>query len=783
MKAKIKKLIRTKNSKDKKKRKEEETLWEEALSNHIKGDLERAKILYEKAIQLGCSNENILINLGVINENHKKSDESIRLYKKAIKLNPNNSIAHTNLGRVYKDLGLFDQAIALTLKSIELNPSCSIAHMNLGGIYRDKNELNLAITSTLNALKIDPNNPIYHMNLGGLYKEAENFNQALASTLNSLRLKPNNSTALMNLGAIYKDLEQFDKALDSTIKSLKLNPDNPIAYKNLGAIYKDLNELDLTIDSTLKYLKLRPGDPSALSLLKEALEQINLNSKNADNVTKAYELIINLNNVSQSKLTRIFIQSYLPIIQEASKTVPIISEDNNSLKKLAGDWRLRKTLTLIIPTHKDIENLFAGLRKELLTLAANKKEIPVHLKSLTEALAIQCYLNEYVYTISKGEEIMLDKLIIDSKENQDLFNQYLAIIACYIPIHKLKINKDWLIRYPKHSEESKILMTTQLKEPEAEKNIKDSVHSEFELIDLISRKVEEMYEENPYPRYRNAEYTEISLKKKASHYIKLESTRKNIKFPEILDNNHTGPRILIAGCGTGNQVINASRYKNAHITAIDLSSNSLAYAIRKTKEYGMDNVTFKKMDILQADVGLKDRFDIIECSGVLHHMEEPTKGLAILNHKLNPGGYMKIALYSEIARQDIVKARKIIKELGLKSTPDGIRKFRELLLKGEFKEISNLYRLRRDFYSLSECRDLCFHIKEHRYTTELIEQYLATEGLIFCGFILQNKVKIEYRKQFATDKNMTSLQNWHVFEKNNPLTFISMYQFWVYKNL
>ena len=64
-------------------------------------------------------------------------------------------------------------------------------------------------------------------------------------------------------------------------------------------------------------------------------------------------------------------------------------------------------------------------------------------------------------------------------------------------------------------------------------------------------------------------------------------------------------------------------------------------------EYGMDNVTFKQIDLLNvAELG--DIFDI-ECSGVLHHMENPAKVYSPLQ-KLKPGGYIKLALYSEIAR-------------------------------------------------------------------------------------------------------------------------------------
>ena len=194
----------------------------------------------------------------------------------------------------------------------------------------------------------------------------------------------------------------------------------------------------------------------------------------------------------------------------------------------------------------------------------------------------------------------------------------------------------------------------------------------------------------------------------------------------------------------------------------------------------MENVDFRKMDLLDV-TALDETFDTIECSGVLHHMEDPAKGLSTLSKKLKSGGYIKLGLYSDIARQDIILARKQIKQLGMKSTADGIRSFRQKALRGEFKELHNLLSFRRSFYSLSECRDLCFHVQEHRFTTALLQELLDAEGLIFCGFMLPGVVRKNYKQQFPSDTDMTSLENWGEFEKLNPSTFKAMYQFWAYK--
>ena len=53
-----------------------------------------------------------------------------------------------------------------------------------------------------------------------------------------------------------------------------------------------------------------------------------------------------------------------------------------------------------------------------------------------------------------------------------------------------------------------------------------------------------MYENNPYPRYRHANYTEPNLAKKIYECIKIESTRNRLNFPEALTSNHKMPKVL-----------------------------------------------------------------------------------------------------------------------------------------------------------------------------------------------------------------------------------------------
>ena len=76
------------------------------------------------------------------------------------------------------------------------------------------------------------------------------------------------------------------------------------------------------------------------------------------------------------------------------------------------------------------------------------------------------------------------------------------------------------------------------------------------------------------------------------------------------------PRVLIAGCGTGQHSLGtADRFKESKVLAIDLSLASLAYAQRKTNEFGVSNIHYAQVDILNLEK-LNNKFDVIESVGV-----------------------------------------------------------------------------------------------------------------------------------------------------------------------
>ena len=162
-------------------------------------------------------------------------------------------------------------------------------------------------------------------------------------------------------------------------------------------------------------------------------------------------------------------------------------------------------------------------------------------------------------------------------------------------------------------------------------------------------------------------------------------------------------------------------------------------------------------------------------------MHNPIKGWKVLTDCLKPGGLMKIGLYSELARQNVVKIREEISQKRIGSSKIEMKSFRDMIIESEkafYKQIINYD----DFFSLSELRDLLFHVQEHRFTIPLIKDHLNKLGLKFCGFE-SSKIVSHFKQTNKNKEDPYDLDKWHVYEEANPRAFAGMYQFWCQKNL
>ena len=445
----------------------------------------------------------------------------------------------------------------------------------------------------------------------------------------------------------------------------------------------------------------------------------------------------------------------------------------STIEKLKDIKLLKEYMELAPITDIQFEAILLRLRS--LIIKKQLKNYSIDL-DFTTSLSIQCFVNEYIFYESEDDtsniiklEKRIDKVFKDKKEFS--IND-IVTLALFRPISKYNWTKE--INNLNRDHRIKKLLKIQIEEVLEEVAISKSIKKIKNISNKISKLVRNQYEENPYPRWIKTGFPEKA--------ISLESLKQafGLQKNEKEYQNKRITKVLIAGCGTGQQSIASSRrYKNSEITAIDLSLKSLSYAFRKTKEYGINNINYLHGDILDLDT-LYDEFDIIESAGVLHHMDDPIKGWKKLMDKLAPDGLMMIGLYSKIAREDINNVRKNILKENIPSTQYGIRKFRSLKINNWLINNPSIT-VSRDFFTLSECRDLFFHVKEHTFDLLQIKEILNDLNLKFLGFASYAKLR-SFTKEYPGEDSIYSLDLWHDFELKNRSAFSGMYQFWVKKN-
>ena len=142
---------------------------------------------------------------------------------------------------------------------------------------------------------------------------------------------------------------------------------------------------------------------------------------------------------------------------------------------------------------------------------------------------------------------------------------------------------------------------------------------------------------------------------------------------------------------------------------------------------------------------------------------------------------MHIGLYSELARRDINVIRTIASKRIEVISNKNLREFRQnILLEGSGGN-SSLLSIS-DIYSLSEFRDLFFHVQESQFSIKQIAHCLQVLGLKFCGF--ENKAIVNnFANVYPKSADLYNLNAWDKFERLHPLSFRGMYQFWCQKEI
>jgi SAM-dependent methyltransferase len=192
-----------------------------------------------------------------------------------------------------------------------------------------------------------------------------------------------------------------------------------------------------------------------------------------------------------------------------------------------------------------------------------------------------------------------------------------------------------------------------------------------------------------------------------------------------------GLDILVAGCGTWQAAKYALCRPEARVVGIDVSTTSLEHTGRLKQKYRLANLETHRLAIEDAGA-LEQRFDLIVCTGVLHHLADPDAGLRALRSVLNPAGAIHAMVYAPYGRTGITMIQDYCRRLGIGTSP---RELDDLIATLQalprHHPLAAVLRGSRDTADPDALADALLNPRERSYSVDQLFDFLERGGCSF----------------------------------------------------
>ena len=196
--------------------------------------------------------------------------------------------------------------------------------------------------------------------------------------------------------------------------------------------------------------------------------------------------------------------------------------------------------------------------------------------------------------------------------------------------------------------------------------------------------------------------------------------------------------ILVAGCGTSQAAKYALQQPQGRVVGIDVSRTSLDHTDDLVRRYRLDNLSLHELPIER--VGELDRdFDLIVCTGVLHHLADPDLGLRALRGVLRPGGAMYLMVYATHGRSGVYMFADYCRLMGVGATDQELTDLRAVIERCDRQHpLAIIGKHGGDFAYAAGMRDLFLHPCDRPFTVPQVYDWLGRCGMSMSRWYYQS---------------------------------------------
>lgn len=231
------------------------------------GQLEQAKSLYSRLVEIDGDDEEAWLMLAAVLGETGSIDEALRCAQRAIAVDPDYLEAYLTQAHLLHRCGRNDAALQSALQAAEGDPTYTEAWLFLAGVAGQLQRWEDAHSWAGRVLSLEPNNAEAHVNLGNALYHQHRFEEAAASYRSALTLQPGSILAMLGLGNALLAQGEFSDAAAILEQALQAEPDKSDIKSSLGICYANQNRLGEAIALLNEVISEQPDNlPAQLNL-------------------------------------------------------------------------------------------------------------------------------------------------------------------------------------------------------------------------------------------------------------------------------------------------------------------------------------------------------------------------------------------------------------------------------------------------------------------------------------------------------------------------------------